>query len=163
MAKAPSTARRSWLMKSEPEVYSIDDLARDRRTLWTGIRNYQARNFMTREMSVGDLAIFYHSNADPAGVAGLMRISGAAVADPSQFERRGDGYEPRATVERPVWHCVEVEFVSRAPRFVPLSELRSEPTLAKMELLRKGSRLSIQPVTERELARILALAGIASR
>lgn len=149
-----------WLMKSEPGVYSIDDLARDKRTRWTAIRNYQARNYMTQDMKVGDLAIFYHSNAEPAGVAGLMRVSASAAPDETQFDEKDEHYEPRATREAPVWACVEVEFVAKAPRFVSLADLRAEKRLAKMELLRKGSRLSIQPVTAAEWKVVAKLAGL---
>ncbi len=150
---------RYWLMKSEPEAYSIDDLSRDKRTLWTGIRNYQARNYMTQDMQVGDPVLFYHSNADPPGVAGAMRVSKGPVADPSQFDSKHAGYEPRAERSAPMWHCVEVEFVAKGKRVVPLDELRGVTALAKMELLRKGSRLSIQPVDPAAYAVIAKLAG----
>lgn len=148
-----------WLMKSEPSVYSIEDLARDRRTRWTQIRNFQARNSMTDGMKVGDLVFFYHSNAEPPGIAGLMRVSAKAAADETQFEK-GDYFEPRATREAPVWFAVEVEFVKRAARFVSLEELKGEKRLAKMELLRKGSRLSIQPVTAAQFKVVAKLAGL---
>jgi predicted RNA-binding protein with PUA-like domain len=92
-----------WLMKSEPSVYSIDDLARDRRTRWTGVRNFQARNFMTDAMKPGDLALFYHSNAEPSGVAGLMRVSAGAAPDETQFDRQdAEAFEPRASRQRPL-------------------------------------------------------------
>ena len=151
------TAARAWLMKSEPSVYSIDHLVADRRTLWTGVRNYQARNFMTQSMAIGDLALFYHSNADPPGIAGLMRISGTARPDPSQFDPKSEGYEPRASAARPIWFCVEVELVAKADRFISLDELRREPQLEDMELLRRGSRLSIQPVEPAALATLCKL------
>lgn len=148
-----------WLMKSEPGVYSIDDLGRDGKTRWTAIRNYQARNYMT-EMKVGDLAFFYHSNADPTGIAGLMRVSAPAAPDETQFDKKDEHYEPRATREAPVWSCVEVAFLQKAPRFVELSALRAEKALAKMELFLKGSRLSITRVTAAEWRRIAKLAGL---
>ncbi len=151
---------KHWLMKSEPEVYSIDDLARDERTLWSGVRNYQARNFMTQSMAVGDLVFFYHSNAEPPCIAGLMRVSGPAVADPSQFDAKAEGYEPRAERSAPMWHCVEVEFVAKAKKPLSLEAMREVPALAKMELLRKGSRLSIQPVEADAFALVAKLAGL---
>ncbi len=151
---------KNWLMKSEPSVYSIDHLAAEGRTLWSGVRNYQARNFMVQSMAIGDRVLFYHSNADPPGIAGLMRVSGAARPDPSQFDAHSEGYEPRAKRSAPVWQCVEVEFVAKAGRFVSLEELRAQSSLAKMELLRKGSRLSIQPVTPAEMAAVLKLVRI---
>ena len=154
---------RFWLMKSEPSAYSIDDLARDKQTSWTGIRNYQARNYMTQSMEVGDPILFYHSNATPPGVAGSMRVAKAAHPDPSQFDPKSEAYEPRAERAAPVWHCVGVEFTAKAKRVVSLDELRSVPELAAMELLRKGSRLSIQPVEPEAFAVIAKLAGIPRR
>ena len=151
---------KHWLMKSEPSVYSIDDLARDRRTLWSGVRNYQARNYMTQSMTVGDPVLFYHSNAEPPGIAGLMRVSARAVADPSQFDPKSEGYEPRASTTAPTWACVEVEFVAKLARYLSLDELRALPALAKMELLRKGSRLSIQPVEAEAFAVVCQHAGV---
>jgi predicted RNA-binding protein with PUA-like domain len=148
-----------WLMKSEPDVYSIDDLARDGKTLWTAIRNYQARNYMAQSMKLGDLALFYHSNAEPSGVAGLMRVSAAAAADPTQFDPKDDHYEPRATRDKPVWSCVEVAFVARATTFVSLATLRASKPLAKMALFQAGSRLSITPVRAGEYKLIAKIAG----
>ncbi|MBI4366772.1 MAG: EVE domain-containing protein [Deltaproteobacteria bacterium] len=150
---------RYWLMKNAAASYSIDDFARDRTTCWEGVRNYQARNFM-RAMREGDLAFFYHSNADPSGVAGLMRIARTAYPDATQFDRASKYFEPRATRERPVWDRVDVELVARAPRFVPLDLLRESPGLEGMWVLRRGSRLSITPVTATEFAIIRELAGI---
>jgi predicted RNA-binding protein with PUA-like domain len=151
---------KHWLMKSEPESYSIDDLEREKRTLWTGVRNYQARNFMTQSMSVGDPIFFYHSSTEPPCIAGLMRVSKVAAADPSQFDPKSHGYEPRAERSAPMWHCVEVEFVARAKKPLALEAMRAVPELAKMELLRKGSRLSIQPVEPAAFALVAKLAGL---
>lgn len=153
---------RFWLMKSEPSVYSIDDLARDGRTRWNEIRNFLARNYMTDGMKPGDLALFYHSSAEPPGVAGLMRISAPALPDETQFDRKSDYFEPRATREKPVWFSVEVEFVERAAAVLPLDAIRAQKRLAKMELLRKGQRLSIQPVTPGEFRLVSQLAGFAT-
>jgi predicted RNA-binding protein with PUA-like domain len=152
---------QTWLMKSEPEVYSIDDLQRDRQTPWTGVRNFQARNFMRDGMRVGDQVLFYHSNADPAGVAGVGRVAGAAYADPTQFDRASEYFEPRATPENPVWMLVEIAFVRKFPRLVTLDALRAEPGLTGLMLLRRGSRLSIQPVNA-EHAKLILTLGSAS-
>jgi len=142
--------RKYWLMKSEPSSFSLDDLKRVKTTLWDGVRNYQARNFMTKEMSVGDEVIFYHSNADPAAAVGVMVISGAAEPDPTQFDSGDSHYDPKATPADPIWFGVRVKFKSKFARAVSLQEMRGHKDLEKMVLLKKGSRLSIQPVTEKE-------------
>ena len=139
------TAPRHWLMKSEPDVFSIDDLAKKKTEGWNGVRNYEARNFMKR-MAVGDKVLFYHSNAAPSGVAGIAEVSRTAYPDPTQFDPKSDYFEPRATPETPVWFQVDLRFVSKLPRLVPLDELRGEPALADMSLF-KRSRLSVIPVT----------------
>ena len=149
--------KRYWLMKSEPTAFSIDDLERKKTTLWDGIRNYQARNFMTTEMTAGDEALFYHSSADPSAAVGVMTISGAAEPDPTQFDSEDSHYDPKATPGRPIWHCVRVKFKSKFARPVTLPEMREHNGLQKMVLLQKGSRLSIQPVTDREFKIILEL------
>src|SRR5436305_15062958 len=113
-----------WLLKSEPTNYSIDDLKRDHKTAWTGVRNYQARNSMTDDMSVGDLALVYHSNAEPSGVVGIARICAAAHADPTALDKKSQYYEPRATSSNPVWQCVDIEFVQKAPQILSLQEIR---------------------------------------
>jgi predicted RNA-binding protein with PUA-like domain len=140
---------RHWLMKSEPESYSIEDLRRNRATSWDGVRNYQARNFMRDEMQVGDVVLFYHSNADPPGVAGLARVSRGAHPDLTALDPGSDYFDPRATPEDPRWVMVEIEFVEAFPRLVPLAALRERPELERMPLLNR-SRLSVQPVTEEE-------------
>ena len=142
-------AKRYWLMKSEPSAYSIDDLKRDSSTLWEGVRNYQARNLM-KEMSVGDEALFYHSSAEPPGAVGIAEVSGAAEPDPTQFDAGDSHYDPKAKPADPTWYCVRVKFKQKFARQVSLPELRERKELQDMVLLRKGSRLSIQPVTEKE-------------
>src|SRR5215471_13774938 len=139
-----------WLIKSEPTSYSIDDLKRDKTTLWEGVRNYQARNIMVKEMKVGDLAIFYHSSAEPPGAVGVAEISGAAEPDPTQFDASDSHYDPKATPAKPIWFCVRVKFREKFTRQVALSELREQKGLANMVLLKRGSRLSVQPVTPKE-------------
>ena len=148
-----------WLMKCEPDCYSIDDLARDKTTEWTGVRNYQARNFMSKEMAQGDVALFYHSNAEPSGVAGLMTIhSDGAIVDTTALDKKDDHFEPRATRENPIWYCVAVKFQEKFKNFVPLSDLRANAKLKGMLLLQKGSRLSVLPVTKSEFLEVLKMA-----
>lgn len=145
-----------WLMKSEPDTFSIDDLRSEKRTLWDGVRNYQARNFMMKDMKVGDRVLFYHSNANPSCVVGLARISGPAVPDPTQFDPKSEYYDPKATPTNPRWYCVEVAIEKKFHRPVTLDAIKADKSLQKMVLLH-NSRLSIQPVTEAEYKRICKL------
>lgn len=139
-----------WLVKSEPGVYSIEDLERDGRTPWDGVRNYEARNYMRDEMRPGDLVLYYHSNAKPPGVAGLARVASDPYPDPTQFDPESRYLDEKATEEKPRWFLVDVEFVERFPRRVPLDEIRERPELREMVLVRR-SRLSVQPVRRQEL------------
>jgi predicted RNA-binding protein with PUA-like domain len=151
-------------MKSEPSVYSIDDLERDGETGWEGVRNYQARNFMREAMRPGDWVLFYHSNAEPPGIAGLARVvSECAEPDPTQFDPSSPYHDPVSEPDDPRWWMVRVGFVERFARLLPLERLRAEPALAGMALLRRGQRLSVQPVTLAELRRVLELAGARTR
>ena len=145
-----------WLMKSEPDVFSIQDLKRKKRSGWDGVRNYQARNFM-REMQKGDLAFFYHSSCEIPGVMGVMRVSQVAHPDPTQFEKKSEYFDPKATQENPIWQMVEVEFVDEFSAPVTLEDLRGLPALKEMIILRRGNRLSITPVTEKEWKTIQSL------
>ncbi|MDQ2962557.1 MAG: EVE domain-containing protein [Pseudomonadota bacterium] len=142
---------RYWLMKSEPDEVSIDDLATmPKKTIaWFGVRNYQARNFMRDQMQVGDLAFFYHSSCPEPGIAGIVRISKAAYPDASQFDRKSPYYDPKATRATPRWFNVEVTLVEKT-RLVALAELRAQRELAPMRLLQRGNRLSITPVEPEE-------------
>jgi predicted RNA-binding protein with PUA-like domain len=151
---------RHWLIKSEPDVFSIADLARarGRTTSWDGVRNYQARNFL-RAMRRGDRCLFYHSNADPPAVAGIVEVVREAHPDPSAWDPRSPGHDPKASPENPVWSMVDVRLVEAFARQVPLDELRGVKALAGMELLRRGSRLSVQPVTAGQFATISRLAA----
>jgi len=151
--------RQYWLMKSEPDVYSIDDLARDGRCGWEGVRNFQARNHL-RAMKVDDGAFFYHSSATPPGVAGVVRLARAAYPDPSQFDPESEYHDPKSDPENPRWSTVEVEFVRRFAELMPLEALRAMPELAGMALLRRGQRLSVQPVTAAEWKTICRRAGV---
>jgi predicted RNA-binding protein with PUA-like domain len=144
-------------MKSEPDAYSIEQLKKDKKTLWEGVRNYQARNFMTQTMQVGDQVLFYHSNTNPPSVVGLARISKPAKADPTAFDSKSEYYEPKATPERPIWECVEVSFVEKFSTPLSLHDIKKDSKLQDMLLIRKGQRLSIQPVTKAEFNHILKL------
>jgi predicted RNA-binding protein with PUA-like domain len=146
---------RYWLFKSEPESFSIDDLERDGRTEWSGVRNFQARNLM-REMKLGDRGFFYHSNAKPPGIVGICEVVAEAHPDSTQFDRASEYYDGSSRAGNPKWWCVDVKFVQRLPRMISLDELRSIPELAYMPLLQRGQRLSVQPVTSDEWERILA-------
>jgi len=148
-----------WLMKSEPDEASIDDLAAaPGKTLpWTGVRNYQARNFMRDDMRVGDRVLFYHSSCPEPGVAGIAKVSRRAYPDATQFDRRGKYYDPKSTPAAPRWVNVDVTLVRRT-RLVSLAELRAHPELASMRILQRGNRLSITPVTAAEFAFIEELA-----
>lgn len=144
-----------WLMKNEVDDYSIDELSRDKITEWTGVRNYQARNFMRDEMSDGDLAIFYHSNAKPSGCAGIIKIEGQAVVDETQFDKKSKYFDEKATREKPRWFCRKVRFQSKLKRLVSIQEMREIAACRDMITLQKGSRLSITPVTKKEWEAIL--------
>lgn len=150
-------ARRHWLLKSEPGTYSIEDLERDQTTCWEGVRNYQARNFM-REMKVGDKVLFYHSSATPPGVAGLAEVVREAYPDHFAWDPQSTYHDPRSTEADPVWFMVDVGFVERFPEILPLPELREDPALEGMELLRRGSRLSVQPVSKAHFDHVVKLA-----
>jgi predicted RNA-binding protein with PUA-like domain len=152
-----------WLCKTEPEVYSIDDLARDGVTGWEGVRNHQARNFMRDAMAVGDRVLIYHSNADPAGVAGIAEVVGPPRPDPTQFDARSPYHDPASTRAAPRWIMRDLRFVQALPRVVALAELRAETALADMAALRRGNRLSVTPVTATEYRAVLRLAGVRVR
>jgi len=138
---------RHWLMKSEPDDVSIDDLAAmpKKTVAWYGVRNYQARNFMRDQMQVGDLAFFYHSSCPEPGIAGIVRVSKAAYPDASQFDRKSKYFDAKATRDAPRWFNVEVTLVEKT-RLIPLAELRDTPEIATLRVLQRGNRLSITPV-----------------
>lgn len=143
-------------MKSEPDQFGIADLERVRVEPWTGVRSYFARAHM-RAMSAGDAVLFHHSNAKPPGVAGLARVVRTGVVDQTQFDPDSKYFDPKATRDAPTWDCVEVEYVETFPHFVEMDRIRAEPGLADMMLLRRGMRLSVQPVTEAEYQAIVGL------
>jgi predicted RNA-binding protein with PUA-like domain len=148
--------KRHWLMKSEEDVYSIRDLERDGRTSWEGVRNFEARNLMRDEMRVGDEVLFYHSNAKPAGVAGLARVARDGYPDPTAFQEKSRYFDPRSDADAPRWFMVDLEFVEAFPEVVSLKEIKSTPELREMALV-KRSRLSVQPVSKAEFGLIRKL------
>lgn len=153
-------AHRCWLMKSEPSAFSIQDLGkvRNQTTSWDGVRNFQARNFM-RTMKKGDQVLFYHSNAEPPAVMGVAEVATEAYPDDSAFNPKDIHYDSRSTPARPLWDMVDIKLVRIFPAPIPLDRLRRESGLKRMELLRRGSRLSVQPVRPEEWNIVLKLAG----
>ena len=146
-----------WLMKSEPDAYGIDDLMRDGREPWDGIRNYQARNMMRDDMVIGDKVFFYHSSCKEPGVVGLMEIASKPYPDPTQFEPGSKYYDPKSNPDDPRWCLVDVQFIRKLKRAVSLAEIKAHPGLHDMILVRKGNRLSIMPITEDHWNIILSL------
>jgi predicted RNA-binding protein with PUA-like domain len=144
-------------MKSEPDMFSIDNLKTKKKSGWDGVRNYQARNYMRDEMKKNDMVLFYHSSCDIPGVAGLAKVSLESHPDPTQFDPKSAYYDPKATKENPRWFMVEVEFVEKFDEVISLHTLKSVKALESMPLVQKGSRLSINPVTEKEYKTILDL------
>jgi predicted RNA-binding protein with PUA-like domain len=150
---------RYWLMKSEPDCFSIDHLAKEpkKTTCWSGVRNYQARNFM-KEMELGDRVFFYHSSAEPPSIVGVAEIVKTAYPDATALDPRDDHYDPKATPTKPIWEMVDIKFVRKFDVPLALGDLREVAALEKMELLRRGSRLSVQPVTAAEWKAVERLA-----
>jgi predicted RNA-binding protein with PUA-like domain len=147
-----------WLMKCEPDVYSIDDLHHEGETCWEGVRNYQARNFMRDEMKEGDFAFFYHSNAKPPGVAGLMKIVKRSYPDHTAWTEGNKYFDKKTSPERPIWVMVDVQFIEKFPTILSLKELREVPQLENLKILQKGNRLSITPVEREHFDLICTLA-----
>ena len=150
---------KHWLFKSEPDVYSIDDLARDGSTYWEGVRNYQARNFMRDEMKIGDLVLYYHSNTKPPGVVGVARISKESYPDVVQFDAEHKYYDPKSNPDDPRWLMVDIEYVGTFEGTVTLEKLKADEALDGMLVIRRGQRLSVQPVEARHFERVCELAG----
>ena len=148
-----------WLMKTEPGCFSIDDLAAapGQTSMWDGVRNYQARNFMRDDMRIGDQVLFYHSVTNP-GIVGLAEVASAPYPDPTQWDPENEHFDPASPADNPRWYLIDVRFVRKFVSPLPLPLLRKQPELEGMELLRKGSRLSVQPVRPEEFAVVLALA-----
>jgi predicted RNA-binding protein with PUA-like domain len=152
-------ATTGWLVKTEPEVYSIDDLRRDGATAWDRVRNHQAKIFLRDGMRPGDRVLVYHSNAEPTGVVGIAKVEGEAIPDETQFRRGDDAHEPRATRDAPVWWARRLRFERKFDACVELATLRADPALRGMRLLARGNRLSVMPVAPAEFARIERMAG----
>jgi predicted RNA-binding protein with PUA-like domain len=152
-------AKRYWLVKSDPATFGLPELAAspERTTRWDGVRNYQARNHLRDDMQPGDGVLFYHSQSDPPAVVATAKVVRAGYPDPTQFDRKSPGHEPRARPDQPVWYAVDIQLDEVLERPVPLSEMRDEAGLRQMVLLRKGSRLSVQPVSAAEWRIVTAL------
>jgi predicted RNA-binding protein with PUA-like domain len=157
--QVPEQSMRYWLMKSEPDEFSIDDLAaaKNRTTAWFGVRNYTARNFMRDQMQVGDRVFFYHSSCPEPGIAGIAEVSSPAYPDATQFDKKNPHYDAKSSPDAPRWVNVDVKFVEKT-RLVSLAELRTHPEIARMLVLQRGNRLSITPVGPDEWAFIVKLA-----
>jgi predicted RNA-binding protein with PUA-like domain len=150
--------RKAWLIKNEPDCYSFDDLLRDGKVQWDGVRNYQARNYMRDEMRPGDLVLYYHSSTGEPAVVGLAEVASEPYPDPTQFDPQSEYYDPKATPENPRWHLVEFKPVRKLARPVTLAEMKRDPALEGMRLLQRGNRLSVMPVEPEHYARVLELA-----
>jgi len=150
-----------WLIKSEPDDFSFDDLMKseNRTTHWDGVRNYQARNFMRDGMSVGDKVLYYHSNIPAPGVVGVAQVASKPYPDPTQFDPDSKYFDPKASEEEPRWMLVDFQGLHELPRKVTLNEMREDPALANMRLVQRGNRLSVMPVAREEFEHILGLAG----
>ena len=144
-----------WLMKSEPDVFGIDDLKKVKKEPWDGVRNYQARNFMRDEMKKGDRVLFYHSNTKVPGVVGIMEVSKEAFPDHTSWDKKSKYYDPKSTEDNPRWFMVEVKYISKFPRTVSLEEMKEMKHLSEMKILQKGNRLSITPVSKKEFDHIV--------
>lgn len=150
---------RHWLIKSEPDVFGIDHLKKVKQEPWSGVRNYQARNFMWKDMSPGDLAFFYHSNAKPPGVVGIARVVGDPYPDPTQFDKKSEYHDPASKPENPRWWLRDFEFVSKFKEMLTLEAMKADPVLSEMIVCQKGTRLSITPVEAIHYKRVCKLAG----
>ncbi len=150
---------RYWLMKSEPDTYSIDDLKKSKGpAMWEGCRNYTVRNFFRDTMEPGDLAFFHHSNANPSGIIGVMEVVGEPYPDPTQFDPKSHYYDPKSPKDNPRWLARDVVFKEKFKRVISLAELKTIPGLEEMLVIRKGQRLSVMPVTEKEWEIVMGLA-----
>ncbi|QNI90916.1 EVE domain protein [Synechococcus sp. BOUM118] len=147
-----------WLMKSEPEAYGIDDLRREGNTLWDGIRNYQARNFM-RSMAIGDQAFFYHSNCKPPGIIGLMEVEEIGLVDPTQFDPDAKYYDPKSNRDKPRWDCARLRFLGEFQQLLSLDQLREQYSEEQLPVIKRGNRLSILPVPDATAADLLERLG----
>jgi predicted RNA-binding protein with PUA-like domain len=161
MPTKPASDRRYWLLKTEPTTFSFDDLwnAPKRTTKWDGVRNFQARNMLRDQMKEGDQVFIYHSSADPTGIVGIAEVAKSGYPDPTAFDEKDSHYDPKSKKESPSWYVVDVKAVKKFPEIITLEKLRTVRGLDNMVLLRKGSRLSVQPVSEDEWSIITHLAS----
>lgn len=143
-----------WLIKSEESCYSIDDLKKEKETFWGGVRNFQARNFMIKDMRVGDLALFHYSNGNPSGVIGVMEVSSKALPDLTAQDKKDEHFDPKATCENPIWYGVKFKFVKKFPSILSLEEIKKDKILKNMIVAKRGNRLSVMPVSEKEFERV---------
>jgi predicted RNA-binding protein with PUA-like domain len=150
-------AKQYWLMKSEPNAYSIDDLERDGSTHWDGVRNYQARNFMRDDMKIGDRVIFYHSNTEPPSAVGVAEVVKESYPDFTAFDPSDLHFDPKSKEEKPTWYMVDIKFVEKFKRPVSLQEMKENPKLQDMKLVQRGNRLSVMPVSKNEFNEILRM------
>lgn len=148
-----------WLMKSEPEVFSIDDLAKSKNqtTYWDGVRNYQARNFLRDEIKIGDKVIFYHSNSEPPGAAGICEVVKEGYPDFTAFDPENHHYDPKSKMDSPTWFMVDIKLIKKFSHFVSIDEMRENKKLQTMKLLQRGNRLSVIPLTKQEYDEIVRL------
>ena len=153
----PKKAKRYWLMKSEPNAYSIDDLQRDGVTYWDGVRNYQARNFMRDDMRIGDKVIFYHSNTKPPAAVGVAEIVRESYPDFTAFDPSELHFDPKSNEEKPIWFMVDIKFIEKFERAVPLQEMKENPKLRNMKLVQRGNRLSVMPISKEEFNEVLRM------
>lgn len=147
----------NWLLKTEPDSFSVQDLQRNGKTAWEGVRNYQARNFI-RQMAPGDRAFIYHSSCKNVGIAGIAEVLSAPTADPTQFDPHSPYFDAKSTAEQPRWQLVEVGFVATLAQVLPLPQLKANPALAELPLVQKGNRLSVMPVSDQQWQTIMAMA-----
>lgn len=146
-----------WLCKSEPDVYSIDDLKKDYETYWDGVRNYEARNFLRDKIKKGDIVLFYHSNCDEPGVYGICEVIREGYPDFTQFDPTSKYFDPKSKIENPTWYMIDIKFIRKFKKPVLLKEIKDNRNLKNMRLVQKGNRLSVMPVTEKEFEEILKM------
>jgi predicted RNA-binding protein with PUA-like domain len=151
--------KKYWLIKSEPNAYSIDDLVKDKRTHWDGVRNYQARNFMRDEMKTGDKILFYHSNANPPAVVGVCEVVKEAYPDFTAFDSKDKHYDPKSKKENPTWMMIDIQIIEKLNRPVTLEEIKQNPKLKNMRLVKRGNRLSVMPIEKTEFNEILKMSN----
>ncbi|MEE9432175.1 MAG: EVE domain-containing protein [Melioribacteraceae bacterium] len=154
-------AKKNWLVKSEPSCFSVDDLAnaKNKTTHWDGVRNYQARNFMRDDMKIGDLVLYYHSNTEPPSAVGLCEIVKEAYPDFTAFDDAEDHYDPKSDPKNPRWFMVDIKLIKKFSNIVSLAEMKNNPKLSEMKLVQRGNRLSVMPVTKKELDEVIKMSG----